>query len=154
MRECDQFLFKPSLIKPLHTPCSPKLTRCPCPHGQYLGDVSVLLGVRRTASAKSTTQCTLYRLRKGALLSLLRDYPATEKKMNGVAQSRRRRLAHYLHPTSVALAPGDEIDVEDSKTELFGQDTDRILQDKEKATELDRIHSGIKLKRRHALPST
>ena len=72
--------------------------------------------------------------------------------MNSVAQSRRRRLAHYLNPTGVALAPEDEIDVEDSKTELFGKDADRILQDKEKATELDRIHSGIKPKRRHALP--
>jgi CRP-like cAMP-binding protein len=118
---------------------------------QYFGDVSVLLGVRRTASAKTTTQCTLYRLRKDALLSLLRDYPAIEKKMTNVAQSRRRRLAHHLKPDGVALAPGDEIDAEDSKTELFGRDAGQILQDKEKATELDRIHSGIKIKRRSAI---
>ncbi|KAL3808213.1 hypothetical protein ACHAXA_006316 [Cyclostephanos tholiformis] len=117
--------------------------------GCYFGDVSVLLGVRRTASAKSTTQCTLYRLQKAHLLSLLADYPAIEMKMMSVAQSRRRRLAHYLNPKGVTLAPGDEVDVEDSKTELFGQDADRILQDKEKENELNRLQSGIKQKRRY-----
>jgi CRP-like cAMP-binding protein len=117
---------------------------------QYFGDVAVLLNVRRTASAKSTTQCTLYRLKKENLLSLLADYPAIETKMMNVAQSRRRRLAHYLNPKGVSLCAGDEIDVEDSKTELFGQDADIILHDKQKEDQLNRLQSGIKSKRTHA----
>ena len=58
----------------------------------------------------------LYRLRKSSLISLLRDYPAMQSKMKNVAQSRRRRLAHYINPNEVSLAPGDEIDTEDCKT--------------------------------------
>ncbi|KAL7536658.1 hypothetical protein ACHAXR_007315, partial [Thalassiosira sp. AJA248-18] len=116
--------------------------------GCYFGEVSVLLGVRRTASAKSKTQCMLYRLRKSSLLSLLRDYPVIESKMTDVAQSRRRRLAHYLEPNKVALSPGDEVDAEDSKTALFGRDADQILHDKEEEMNLERIHSGIKPKRK------
>lgn len=82
----------------------------------------------------------------------MRDYPAIETKMTNVAQSRRRRLAHYRNPGSNALAPGDELDVEDSKTELFGKDADKISQDKEKATELERMQSGRNARRRPALP--
>ena len=58
----------------------------------------------------------LYRLRKSSLISLLRDYPAMQSKMTNVAQSRRRRLAHYINPNEVSLSPGDEIDTEDCKT--------------------------------------
>ena len=112
----------------------------------------MLLGVRRTASAKSKTQCMLYRMRKSNLLPLLQDYPDIEAKMAHVAQSRRRRLAHYLEPKQVALAPGDEVDAEDCQTELFGQDADQILQEKEEEMNLDRIHSGIKPKRMTAMP--
>ena len=90
-----------------------------------------MLGVKRTASAKSKTQCMLYRLKKSSLLTLLHDYPAIESKMRNIAQSRQRRLAHYLDPDEVDLAPGDEIDAEDCRTELFGQDADQILHDKE-----------------------
>ena len=130
-------------ISPCHSPP-------PHPDEQYFGDVAVLLNVRRTASAKSTTQCTLYRLKKAHLLALLADYPAIETKMMNVAHSRRRRLAHYLNPKGVSLHPGDEVDVEDSKTELFGKDADLILQDKQKADQLNRLQSGIKPKRTHA----
>lgn len=115
--------------------------------GCYFGEVSLLLGVRRTASAKSKTQCMLYRLRKCKLLSLLQDYPTIESKMTNVAQSRRRRLLHYLEPKKVALAPVDEIDAEDCRTELFGQDADQILHEKEEEMNIERIHSGIKPKR-------
>lgn len=72
--------------------------------------------------------------------------------MTNVAQSRRRRLAHYMNPGSNTLVPGDEVDVEDSKTELFGKDADKILQDKEKATQLERMQSGRNARRRPALP--
>ena len=67
----------------------------------YFGEVSVLLGVKRTASAKSKTQCQLYRLRKTHLLALLYDYPKIEIKMTNDVQSRRRWLAHYLDPENI-----------------------------------------------------
>jgi len=68
--------------------------------------------------------------------------------MMNVAQSRQRRLAHYLDPKKVDLAPGDEVDAEDCRTELFGQDADQILLDKEEEMNIDRISSGIKPKRK------
>lgn len=79
---------------------------------KYFGEVSLLLGIHRTASAKSKTQCMLYRLTKAKLLPLLKDYPFVETRMTEIAQSRRRRLAHYLDPTNVQMQPGDEIDAE------------------------------------------
>ena len=97
---------------------------------QYFGEVSLLLGVRRTASAKSKTQCMLY--------------PTVESRMTRVAQSRRRRLAHYRNPKQVKLDPADEIDHEDSQTELFGVDADKILHDKEQESNIERISSGRK----------
>ena len=111
---------------------------------QYFGEVSLLLGVRRTASAKSKTQCMLYRIRKSNLLTLLHDYPTVESRMTRVAQSRRRRLAHYRNPKQVELDPADEIDHEDSQTELFGVDADKILHDKEQESNIERISSGRK----------
>ena len=122
---------------------------------QYFGDVSLLLGVRRTASAKSKTQCMLYRLRKSNLLTLLHDYPAIQSKMKNVAQSRQRRLAHYLDPKEVTLASGDEIDTEDCKTALFGMDAEKILVSKEAEMNAEMIssgRSGRKTVRRRALP--
>lgn len=103
-----------------------------------------MLGVRRTASAKSKTQCMLYRIKKNNLLTLLHDYPNVESRMTKVAQSRRRRLAHYLDPKQVELAPADEVDAEDSRTELFGIDADKILADKEEESNIERISSGRK----------
>ncbi len=121
---------------------------------QYFGEVSLLLGIRRTASAKSKTQCMLHRLRKSDLLSLLQDHPSIETKMTNTAQSRKRRLAHYFDPKKVPLEAGDEVDAEDSRTELFGVDADKILQDKEEEYKLERIQSGIKTKRRTMTPGS
>lgn len=110
--------------------------------GCYFGDVSVLLGVRRTASARSKTQCMLYRLRKSALLSLLNDYPAIQSRMINVAQSRRRRVKHFLKPNETRLEKGDAIDSEDCKTSLFGVDAEVLLQDKEKEAEIEKVYAG------------
>ena len=132
--------------------------------GCYFGDVSVLLGVRRTASAKSKTQCMLYRIRKDDLISLLQDHPSLETKMRNIAQSRRRRLAHFLNPHEVKLSPGDEIDSEDCRTDLFGLPSEEVLQDKEDDYTQEMLQSGIrrrtfrhnsqdrKGRRRNALP--
>ena len=36
-----------------------------------------------------------------------------------------------MNPTKYELLPQDEIDVEDSKTELFGADADKVVSNKE-----------------------
>ena len=110
----------------------------------------MLLGIQRTASAKSKTQCMLYRISKSKLLPLLKDYPLVETRMTEIAQSRRRRLAHYLNPKQVTLEPGDEIDAEDCQTELFGVDADKILRAKEQEYEKDRLSVGISSRRTRA----
>jgi hypothetical protein len=115
---------------------------------KYFGEVAVLLGIQRTASAKSKTQCMLYRLTKDKLLRLLKDYPFVEVKMTEIAQSRRRRLAHYLDPKNVALEPGDEVDAEDCQTELFGVDADKILRAKEEEYNQERLNKGVRSVRR------
>lgn len=96
----------------------------------------------------------LYRLRKRDLLSLLQDYPSIETKMIDIAQSRRRRLAHYLDPKNVSLEKKDEVDAEDCRTELFGVDAEKILHDKEEEFKMERINSGIKTKRRTLGPAS
>eukprot|EP00956_Cyclotella_meneghiniana_P029790 scaffold73305_cov71-Cyclotella_meneghiniana.AAC.2 len=62
--------------------------------------------------------------------------------MTEIAQSRRRRLAHYLDPKNVTMQPGDEIDAEDCRTELFGKDADKILRAKEEELNQERLQAG------------
>ena len=113
-----------------------------CSRLKYFGEVSLLLGVKRTASVRTKTQCLLYRVRKNRLLELLHDHPSIEAKMKRVAGSRKKRLAHYLNPKKVPLASIDEVDPEDSKTSLFGCDQDEIMSDKAKNEREDRVAAG------------
>lgn len=101
--------------------------------------MSLLLGIRRTASARTKTQCLLYRISKKNLLIILQDFPDTLASMVGVAESRQRRLQHYVDPEKQRLLPADEIDAEDCKTELFGVDADKVVLDKEVETSRARI---------------
>ena len=59
------------------------------------------------------------------------DFPDTLSTMVEVAESRQRRLYHYIDPSSHLLAKEDEIDPEDCKTELFGADAEQIVSAKE-----------------------
>ncbi len=86
----------------------------------YFGGVALILGCRHTATAKTKTQCVLYTLNRDSLLNILEDYPATSQYMKKIAASRQRRVRHFLNPSSIKLAPEDEIDLEDSKTEFVG----------------------------------
>ncbi len=93
--------------------------------------MSLLLDIRRTASARTKTQCMLYKITRSKLLKVLRDFPSTFDTMKAVAESRQRRLQHYMDPTQYKLLPEDEVDIEDSKTELFGADADKVVSEKE-----------------------
>jgi len=95
------------------------------------------------------------------LVSLLHDHPAIESRMRNIAQSRRRRLAHYLNPDEIKLSAGDEVDSEDSRTDLFGLPSDDVLHEKDEEYNQERLQSGIRRRtfhhhsqnrRRNALP--
>jgi len=102
---------------------------------QFFGEVSLLLGIKRTASAKTKTQCVLYKITKNELLDVLRDHPDVEATLRRVARSRKHRLEHYIDPAKNPLRPGDEIDTEDRKTELFGVDAEEITSEKQEEFE-------------------
>jgi hypothetical protein len=90
-----------------------------------------LLNVRRTASARTKTQCMFFKINKANLQSVLKDFPDTYSSMVEVAESRQRRLYHYIDPATYPLAKADEIDHEDCKTELFGADAEQIVSAKQ-----------------------
>ena len=46
--------------------------------------------------------------------------------MTSIAESRWRRLDHYIDPTINPLIPEDEIDAEDCETKLFGVDAEEV----------------------------
>ena len=84
----------------------------------------------------------LYRIRKSSLLTLLQDYPGIETRMTNIAQSRRRRLAHYQDPKNVSLAAEDEIDAEDCRTDLFGKDENVVAREIEEENDLTLLAEG------------
>jgi len=75
----------------------------------------------------------LYKISKVRLLAVLRDFPEMAERMRQTAEGRVRRLEHYLDPTNKPLAKEDEVDAEDSKTDLFGADADVVARDKAEA---------------------
>lgn len=115
---------------------------------KYFGEVSLLLGIRRTASARTKTQCTFYKISKQKLFTVLQDYPETLATMVKVAESRQRRLEHYIDPLENKLLPEDEIDAEDCKTDLFGEDAEKIVTVKEEET---RSRTKHRQTHRHAI---
>jgi len=68
--------------------------------------------------------------------------------MKGVAESRRRRLQHYMNPRKYKLLPQDEVDIEDSKTELFGADAEKVVSAKDE--ESSRVRSKMRQSHRVA----
>jgi len=112
--------------------------------GCFFGEASLLLGIRRSCSARTKTQCMLYRISKLKLLTVLQDFPDTLVTMKKVAVSRVNRLQHYVSPEKYGLKPEDEVDSEDRKTELFGVDAEEVMH--AKAEE----NSRFRLKSRHS----
>jgi CRP-like cAMP-binding protein len=100
-----------------------------------------LLDVRRTASARTKTQCLLFKISKDDLLAVLSDFPDTLDFMVDVARKRQRRLKHYVNPLKYALSKEDEIDSEDCKTELFGADAEQICSKKEEEVSRYRMNT-------------
>ena len=88
----------------------------------------------------------LFKISKKKLDAVLKDLPETMENMVKVAESRHRRLKHYIDPSVYALAKEDEIDSEDCKTELFGADAEKIVSAKEQ--EVTRARANTRKNRR------
>ena len=56
--------------------------------GQYFGEVSLILGLPRTASIRATTTCDIFALRKADLYRALACYPHIEDQIQRVAKKR------------------------------------------------------------------
>lgn len=120
---------------------------CTIGDGCFFGEVSILLGIRRTASVKTRTQCILYKVTKENLLNILKDFPESAVDLKRVADIRRRRLARHLHSGDgfvEPLLPGEEVDSEDRKTDLFGLDADQAVNSKAESFENNRRQARIK----------
>ncbi|KAL7465855.1 hypothetical protein ACHAXS_011085 [Conticribra weissflogii] len=64
--------------------------------GSYIGDVSILLDKKTTASVIATTTCILHKLSKASLHRALETNDAARKYMLHVAKGREKRLANFL----------------------------------------------------------
>eukprot|EP00741_Cyanophora_paradoxa_P003522 tig00000711_g3420.t1 len=60
--------------------------------GSYFGEVSLLLGVKRTASTRALGNCDLFALTKEDLDRATEDYPREKKKLEDIARSRVAQL--------------------------------------------------------------
>jgi CRP-like cAMP-binding protein len=90
--------------------------------GCYFGDVAVLKGCKRTATARCKTLCIMYSLTRSVLLRMLADFEDTRLHMHKIAEGRKRRM-DTLDPSStetVESLPKDMVhDREDAETDLF-----------------------------------
>jgi len=143
----DEMYFINSGVVDIYLDDNKQRIYCTIGDGCFFGEVSVLLGIRRTASVKTRTQCILYKVAKENLLNILKDFPETAVDLRRIADIRRRRLAHHLHSDESCvepLLPGEEVDSEDRKTDLFGLDADQAVHSKKEAFENNRRQARIK----------
>lgn len=63
---------------------------------QYIGDVSILLDKKTTASVIATTTCILHKLSKASLNRALETNDAAKRYMTHVAKGREKRLVNFL----------------------------------------------------------
>ncbi|CAM9415491.1 unnamed protein product [Phaeothamnion confervicola] len=102
-------------------------TLCVIADGCYFGDVSVLLGGRRTATAKAKTTCQLWAVPGAPLLRLLAEHPELSAHMAKVAEKRRARVMHLDRNRQLGLlSPEVMEDEEDMKTRMFSANAHRF----------------------------
>lgn len=82
--------------------------------GCYFGEVSILLDRKRCATVKAKSVTVLYSVSGERLLAVLEDYQTVKEHMCKVAE---RRLGRTLDPE----AHGNDVDIEDSQTEMYKQ---------------------------------
>eukprot|EP00520_Triparma_pacifica_P017727 CAMPEP_0118640342 /NCGR_PEP_ID=MMETSP0785-20121206/4703_1 /TAXON_ID=91992 /ORGANISM="Bolidomonas pacifica, Strain CCMP 1866" /LENGTH=1277 /DNA_ID=CAMNT_0006531725 /DNA_START=175 /DNA_END=4005 /DNA_ORIENTATION=- len=121
--------------------------------GCYFGEVSIILNCKRTASARTKTQCLLYRLHADDLKKLLFDFGAQHNYMKKIARARQKRIVSYLGLEEEEIEEDEEQDEEDAKTDLFGTDADEMMIKKDQEFEAYRAHARISVRATHNRPS-
>jgi hyperpolarization activated cyclic nucleotide-gated potassium channel 2 len=111
--------------------------------GCYFGEVAMLMNCKRTASARTKTQCLLYHVAAEDFRDLLEDFPDREEYVCRVAKSRQRRIVQYLSGDDKTGAGGDDLDEEDAKTDLFGADADEMMSVKDREADKNRTNARI-----------
>ena len=93
--------------------------------GCFFGEVALLLGIKRTASALAITSCRLLAVDEGGLERTLRNHPAIAARLERVARDRAARMMnlnpHYSDPDFHA---GE--DREDTRTAIFKRGEERL----------------------------
>ncbi|GMH69740.1 hypothetical protein TL16_g05229 [Triparma laevis f. inornata] len=117
--------------------------------GCYFGEVSILLNCKRTASARTKTQCMLFRMKAQDLRLLLHDFPEKEEYMKRVARARHKRIVAYMGVEEGKEPDDEEQDEEDAKTDLFGTDADEMMLRKDEEFEKYRQHARISVRASH-----
>mmetsp|Transcript_18764 Transcript_18764/g.37626 ORF Transcript_18764/g.37626 Transcript_18764/m.37626 type:complete len:134 (+) Transcript_18764:4056-4457(+) len=80
----------------------------------------------------------LYKISKERLLAVLQDFPEMAERIKKVAESRVRRLEYHLDPKNKPFRSEDEVDAEDSETDLFGADADVVARAKHEEYKAER----------------
>ena len=117
--------------------------------GCYFGEVSIILNCKRTASARTKTQCLLYRLQAADLKRLLFDFDEQHMYMKKIARARQKRIVSYLGLNDEEIDQDEEQDEEDAKTDLFGTDADEMMIRKDQEFEKYRQHARISVRSTH-----
>lgn len=110
--------------------------------GCFFGEVSLLLGVKRTGGAEAVTSSRLFVVSKSALHALLEDFPVASQRIYKVARDRAHRMLN-LNPNFASpdcdLAA---VDREDMRTRIFVQGRDRRSQRKGATPETGFLEEG------------
>lgn len=101
--------------------------------GSFFGEVSLVLPVRRTASAKATAVSILYMLDRDALLTALKDFPDIFSRLRDIATSRVRRVTKKLRARATQTASGHHRKTTRLSLERDLQDVEAVALNKQKS---------------------
>ncbi len=90
--------------------------------GCFFGEVALLLPVRRTASARSTTVSILYVLTKENLVNSLSDFPEIADRLQLIAESRVQRVTKLLKEVASRKVAGTKAKFVLKKSDIDLQD--------------------------------
>jgi len=143
----DMFFISSGVVE-IYVEAADHITYVAIGDGCYCGEVSMILNCKRTASARTKTQCMLYRAEARDMMLVLDDFPDKKEYMESVAKSRQKRIINYLSEDSseADLAAEDKDDREDCKTELFGIDADEVMVAKDEHATKSRERARISIR--------
>ncbi|GMI10428.1 hypothetical protein TrVE_jg5639 [Triparma verrucosa] len=145
----DSMFFIFSGVVEIFLQATADLTYVAIGDGCYFGEVSILLNCKRTASARTKTQCMLFRMKATDLHHLLNDFPEKDEYMKRVSRARHKRIVNYMGVEDGKDPDDEEQDEEDAKTDLFGTDADEMMLRKDEEFEKYRANARISIRASH-----